>query len=358
MKIIKYLLALIILLSTSISILVTTKKGDYYQSESKIINLPKEKIYSYVSELKNWENFYQPRSNFKQINFSKNTNQINSFINWTDKEGIVDIKTVFLSKNDSISQVLYANNRESEMFWKLKDTLNKTKVLWGIKGNMDFLEKLKTLTTTRLKLEKQNNYNFKEGLVSLEKAILTEVNDYKITINGFVKQDTTFYLQHAIKCKTSELPEKIKFWLPKIKKLITTTHTETKGFPFVIYHAKDSIKNTITFSIAVPTKEKIYTSPGSNIYPGQTMPLQMIKATLKGDYSHKKEAIKKINAFIKKNNLLRNEKHKDFEIIIKDITTEPLVSKWVVEICIPVKPKIAPPKPVVRDSLDIFNDGP
>jgi effector-binding domain-containing protein len=328
MRIAKYIFLLLLLFASALSVFVATKDGSYKIVKSKIIEVPKKTVLNFVSDKKNWET----------INPWKTDSQ----------KGIVKSQQVF--EKDSISQLILLAGKETQTTWIFSDSLKNTKVSWITYGKMSFTDKFLNLIN---KGEKNNiGDSFDDGLSNLNKILSTEVNTYTIKLDGFVSRDTIFYIQKLAKCKLEDLPKNIKTQLPSLQKLIATTDTESNGNPFIIYHSRDTIANTIAFSVAIPTKEKIYTSAESDVITGQTNPFQAVKATLTGNYSHKKEAIDKIFAFMKQNKLEQSPKHKEIEIITKSSATDKLASKWVTEIFIPVRPI----KPAFKKKVSVSKD--
>ena len=315
MKIAKYLFLLIVLLVLTISILVITKDGSYKIVKSKLIPVPRNIVFNYTAENKNWDT----------INPWKNTFQKGTLIKQQPfhKDSIVQI----ISLND---------NNEIKTTFQFSDSLKYTKVYWITKGKMSFKEKFLNVINRGQKSDLGTN--FENGLTNLNKILSTEINIFNIKFDGFVNRDTIFYIQKPAICKLELLPNKIKTILPKLQKLLAITKTATNGDAFIIYHSKDSISNTITFSVAIPTKQKVQISAESDIYSGQTNPFQAVKATLTGNYSHKKEAVAKIFWYMKENKLEQSPKHKEVDIISKNAATDKSASKWVTQILIPVRP--------------------
>ncbi len=329
MKIAKYIFLLLLLSVGTISVFVATKDGSYQIQRKKIIDVSKDIAYKYVAEDKNWDSINPWKAD-----------------NWKISE-IQKLNDSTITHNITINEVNH------ELTLTFKDTLSKKTVLtWSTKGQMDFKEKFLGLINRGT----DNNFakKFDDGLLAINNILTREINTYTIKVDGFVKRDTVFYIQRPVSCKIEEIPSKINYFLPKLNELLKITNTPSNGVPFLIYHSKDSIKNKYTFSIAVPTKKKIYTSAESDIYNGQTDPFGAIKATLTGNYNHKKEALAKIKTFIEENHLEQSDTYKEIELIPKNITTDKSASKWVTEIYIPVRPKkIVPIKPKVaaKDSL-------
>jgi effector-binding domain-containing protein len=333
MRIAKYIFLLFLLIAGTLSVFVATKDGKYFIEKSKIIEVPRATVYNYIADSKNWDTLNP----------------------WKEEKN--DLKTIERFENDSILQILKLNDVESNLRITLSDTLKNTKIVWSTKGEMGFKDKFFALINRGVK--NTIGEKFDKGLVTLNTILTTEINTFDIKMNGFVERDTIFYIQRPISCTTEELPKKIKSILPKLNQLLKNTNTPSDGAPFIIYHSRDTINNKITFSVAIPTKQKVFTTPESDIYTGQTNPFQAVKATLTGNYSHKKEAIRKIFAFMEANRLEQSDRHKEIEIIPVNNATEKSASKWVTEIYIPVRPKkttVTNVKPVKKDSITTVID--
>ena len=350
MKIAKYLFLLVILLAITVSVFIATTDGSYTIQKSKVINIPKEKVYNYVLDFKNWENFdFIKKDAALTLKYSPITSGINSQFNWQGTKTTGQIKSLFVLENDSIAQEMIYDGIPSQLTWTFKDTLKSTKVTWTTKGKLNFKEKVYALIYGGAK-SKMGNL-FEKGLANINTILTTQVNTFKISVEGFVERDTLVYLQSLAQCNIKDLPLRIKKIVPKLKQLAVNTNTKTSGSPFIVYHARDTLNNTIKFSIAIPVVKKVYTSQGSDILPGQIMPFQAIKATLEGDYSHKDAMLQQIHQYMKKNKLVQNDNFRVIEILRKSIATDESPAQWVTDIYVPVKLKKVIVKPIKRDSI-------
>ncbi|MCL9805423.1 AraC family transcriptional regulator [Flavobacterium amniphilum] len=331
MKIAKYIFLLILLTIGTVSVFVATKDGSYTIERKKIIDVPKSIVYKYVTDKQNWDSINPWKDEIWKINKIENPDEETLIHNITINEIVNDLKLT------------------------IKDTLNKKTVLsWKTEGSLSFRDKFLSIIGRGV----SNDFadKFDEGLNSINHTLTREINTYTIKLDGFIKRDTIFYIQKVMSAKAEEIPQKIKFYLPKLKELIITTNTPTKGAPFIVYHQKDTVNNLYKFSLAIPTAKKVYTSTDSEFYTGQINPSSTVKATLTGNYNHKKEALSKIREFMVKNNLEQSDNFKEIEVISKNITTDKSASKWITEIFVPVRPikKEAPvekAKSVNQDSI-------
>jgi hypothetical protein len=363
MRIVKYIFLLFLLTLATASVFVATKDGNFYIKKNKLINLPKEKLFNYIADFKNWENFDDLKQNDTSVVFQypSKTSGTKSYFAWSGNTTDGKITSIFIKPNDSISQNLICNDQEAKMYWKFKDSLNKTKVTLSIKGSMSFSDKFKFIL--RLGNDSKMKKMFESTLENLNTVLTTQINTFKINVIGIVQRDTTVYLQSLASCTIHDLPSKIKKLVPKLKKLVSITDTKTIGSPFIVYHSSDTLTQKIIFSVAIPVVKKVYTSEGSDILAGQIMPFMSIKATLEGDYSHKKDMLKQINDYITKNKLEYDPKFKVIEILKKSILTDSSPAKWITDIYVPVRPKktVIKAKPIKKEviksiSNNKFND--
>ena len=329
MKIAKYIFLLLLLIAITISVFVATKNGNYTVTKSKQIDVSKEIVFNYVSDSKNWET----------INPWKGEN--------------TKVKSIQKIGEETILQNIIINEIPAELKLTFKDTLSKkTIITWTTSGKLSFKDKFLSI----INRGKHNDFGekFENGLTTLNTILTTEINSFSVKVDGFVNRDTVFYIQRVVSCKIEELPARIKNTLPKLNELLKITNTPSNGAPFIVYHSVDSLANKITFSVAIPTKKKVFTSAESDIYTGQTNPFQAVKATLTGNYNHKKEALAQIFDFMSENRLERSDRNKIFEIIPVNSLNEKSAAKWITEIYIPVRPvKISiRVRPVKKDSIN------
>lgn len=328
MKIAKYLILLILLLTATISVFVATKDGKYSVKRSIVIDLPKETVFKYASDRKNWDSINPwKEENLKLINF----------------ENIDDT---------TVTQKIFLNEVENNLTLNIKDTLSKKTLLeWSTQGNLSFRDKFLSIIGRGTK----NNLDdkFDEGLNTINTILTREIKSFNVKFEGFVRLDTIFYVQRPIACKTEDLAKQIKIQLPKLKQLLLSANTPVKKSPFIIYHKKDTLNDIITFSVALPTEKKVYTTSESDIFNGQSNPFGAIKAIFTGNYVNKNEAYAQINDFIKKNKLEQSPTYKVIEFIPKNSITEKSASTWVTEIYVPVRPI---KKPLVKKVRKVNQD--
>lgn len=301
MKIVKYLLLLLLLLSVGGSVFIATQKSNYTLVKSIVIKTPKISVYNYLNDNKNYKDWYvfENDNSSIELKYSKNSSGVGSYFSWSGSEG--DGKTtVFLAKeNDSIVQKTEIDGALSEAVWKLKDTLGGTKVTCTSRGEMSFSNKLHAFLNGGI--SKIIGSKLELSLKNLDRSLDYELNTYSVTSNGVVYKKGCYYLKHSINTKFSRLNYNVKILIPYLINFSNQNKLVITGKPFVIYNSIDESKEILNISVCLPLQRRIFTSSGSDIICAELEGFTSFKTTLNGDYSHRKTAWKKANDFINKN---------------------------------------------------------
>ena len=142
MKIVKYIFLLLLLVAIAGTVFIATQDGKYDITREQLIKVPKNVLYSYVNDYKNWEAapiFAQDTT--ARFTFSENTSGTGASTEWVYTENKGSITTIRTAQNDSIIQNAVINSQDSQIHWAFKDTLDATKVTLRMKGRLTFTEK-------------------------------------------------------------------------------------------------------------------------------------------------------------------------------------------------------------------------
>ena len=354
MKILKYIVLLLLLSFVSFSVFIATQKGNFTIEKSKIIHTSKSNLYNYVNDYQNWGDFmvFMVKDSTIRIHFSKTTIGKGAKSTWEGTEGKGTVQTFSVKENDSITQKMDLDGSKFNTTWIFKDTLGGTKVTLKSKGEMSFSYKIYTALhggATRI-----IGSLFEKSLANLDKSLDYEINTYSIKEDGIVTKLSTPYLKQSFTSKISSVIKNTRIVFPKIIDFCKQNKIELNGKPFVIYHTYDEKSGLAKISICIPIKEAIMTSDGSDIMSDQLEAFPAIKATLKGDYSHTGEALKKSKAYINQKVITPDSRFSHLEVytISKSDIKNP--SKWKTEIYFPIKPKKVTPK-IVPATEEISN---
>lgn len=337
MRIIKYIFLLILLALIGASVYIATQKGDFIIERSTIIKVPKEIVFNYMNDYRNWEEWGSWKEDDESMKFTypDNTVGLGSSYSWKGDKGDGEMKTVFVKQNDSIVQKVISGSNEYTSSITFKDTVGGTKVTWRSRGNVDFMDKV--YATFNGGINKMMNTMYERSLNNLNHVITKEINTFDVEVNGIVLKQSTFYIKQTATTKLKDMQSKLGPMLQKMITFFKNNSLSMNGKPFVIYEGIDTQAGTITFSVGGPLREEIFLAPGSDISVAKLESFSALKTTLTGDYSHRDDAIKKAKEHISKNNILQNTALKYMDVYLKNASDVKNPSKWVTEILIPVQ---------------------
>ncbi|KFF14930.1 SRPBCC family protein [Flavobacterium hydatis] len=349
MRILKYIFLLLLLSFVSLTVFVATQKGDFTVERSKVIKTQRVSLYNFVNDYRNWEDFGSWVTEDPSIHvvFPAKTSGVNASFSWTGNDGSGDVKTIAVTDAQNITQKMNFDGTLTDVSWVFKDTLGGTKVTWKSKGTMSFLFKIYSALNGGA--DKVIGTMYEKTLANLDKILVYETNTFDIKVDGVVKKLETFYINQSFTSEIGKIAKNVRIVVPQLTSFCEANGIETNGKPFVIYHTYDTTSGLAKISICVPIKKEIFTSSGSDILTGKLEPFEAVKTTLKGDYSHTKQAIEKSTAYINNQKIFPDLTWSHLEIytISKAEIANP--SKWVTELYYPVKPKVVPvERPVVR----------
>lgn len=351
MRILKYLFLLLFLFLIGLSVFVSTQKGDYDVTRSKVIKNPRSIVFNYINDYRNWETFctWIKNDSSYQFTYPELSMGQGASCSWTSDASEGNLKTISVKENESIFQKMVNNEESAEIYWNFKDTVGGTKVSWRSKGKLDFKSKVAAFFQGGINSVVGDTYE--KSLENLNKTLDYEINTYSIKVNGIVNRPGVFYLKQFLHCKQKDVDRNIKVLVSRMEHFFDKNKLRSSGKPFIIYHKYDRTNDDIGFSVCMPVRDSIHIMPGSDVESGKLASYTNLKTTLKGDYSHTQTAWKKAMTHIKDNHLERNNSGQIIEVYTVGRNDVKSPSKWVTEIYIPVFPKVIP-RTVNKKPLD------
>ncbi|RUT69261.1 transcriptional regulator [Flavobacterium cupreum] len=343
MKILKYLFLLALLSLVALTVFVATQKGDFSIERSKVINSPRNTVYNYVNDFRNFQDFesWSVEDPTIKMSFPANTIGNGASFSWEGTEGTGSSVTLKTKEGEKIHQKMTFNGTEADVNWTFKDTLaGKTKVTWKAKGTMSFMFKI----YTALNGGSDNVIGtvYEKSLVNIDKNLNYETKTYAIKVNGVVKKTETPYIKQTFTSEIEKVNKNARVVIPKLLHFSETNGLSTNGKPFIIYHTYNTATGLAKISICLPINKDISISAGSDILSGKLNGFEAVKTTLTGDYSHTNEAIAKTRAFINNEKIVPDLSWSHLEILTVSKLDTKSQSKLLTEIYFPVQPKVVP----------------
>ena len=327
MRILKYILLLLLLLSVAFIVFVATLKGDYKIVRSKEIKIAQDVVFTFVTDSTSSEDWSPWKSN--EASF----------------------KNIKVIPNDSLAQNITISEIKNESLMRFQKTKQGVLITWEMKGNLNF--NLKLLSVIQGGVENVLGDKLEEGLENIDTYLVKELKNYNIKINGLVTKHMTNYIQQIDTCSTADFQKVSKSMLQNMMSFVEKNDIEILGLPFITYESISSNDKEIIFAMCVPVEEEILTTPGSEISGGHFDEFLAVKTTLTGDYSHRKEAWNKTRTYVNKNKLIEDSFNGKFiEVYKVSLPKERKPSKWVTELYVPVKKKVYAPKPKLETSTE------
>jgi hypothetical protein len=341
MKILKYIFLLLILSAIAATVFIATQSGKYNITQEKVIFAPKETLFGYINDYKNWENLglLTGADTTAIYNYSENTAGTGAAMQWEKGETRGSIKTLKSQAADSIVQDANINGLGSNLKWHFKDTLGGTKVSVTIKGELTFTEKAQALLNSD-KINKTYSLQAAKGLNSLNTFLVSDLKKYNVHVAGKVKKNSSFYLGHSVTTTRAEINQTA---LANFKKLVDFTGKNkivTAGEPFILFKNYSHTRDTLTYMLCVPIKEQIFTSQGSEFEGGRLPAFNALKTTLTGDYSHLPKAWAASGKHIAEKALPENPALPYVVYYTKNSKQSRRPSAWVTDLYVPIGPAI------------------
>jgi effector-binding domain-containing protein len=348
MKILKYIFLLLLLCGVAGFVFIATQPGEYTITKSKEISAPKDVVFNFVNDYKNWNLW---NSNIDSTTSKELFSEDSKTYTISNENETIIYEKLKLYTSDSISQKLTQDNLTHNLVWKFTPTEKGTLLSCEMRGTMTL--KQKVFSVLQGGAQNYLGDDIQNSLTNIDKYLSNQLNKFNIKIYGLVTKEGTLFIKQidssSIKNFSSisrkKVPELIKF-----AKENSINYTEA---PFVLFDHWNTTNNNTKFSICLPVKEEIITSEGSDVFGGELFEFRAVKVTLTGDYSHISKAWEEGLKYIERNKLSIDLNGSYVEAYKVSAPNEKEPSKWVTEIYIPIKVAAAPKtKPVSTNSVN------
>jgi len=348
MKILKYLLFLFLIIVIGSSVYFGTKDGKFDISENKIINAPPQVIFNIVMDFKSWQNWgpWMVIDPNVKINYSAQTKGNGASYAWSSEKqeigdgSILTIKEIPSKEiQQEISFKTLLGNTKNDLYWYFEpgESINQTKVVWGMKGQQTFMEKV-FMSLKEEDMQEGIRKMFQDGLSNLEAVVLQEIEKFSVKIDGLIQYEGGPYMYTTSTAKKNEVHDNFLSNLEIISSFMAKNNIPKTGDPFIIYNEMKSQSENIIFSTCIPTIEKIASPIDSSVHKAELNSLTALKISLKGNRNHLDEVYAEANKFISMNQLTIDSVAHIFEVHISDSTHVSIPNELITEIYIPIIP--------------------
>jgi hypothetical protein len=348
MKIIKYIFTIFLLLCSAFFVFIATQKNDYKITRQKEINVEKENLYNYINDFSTWKDWFDLKDFDKSVKqtFTVKTSEKNPSLTWKSSTINGKITTIKTIPSDTIYQNILIGDDIHKITWCFTSNNKTTKVNWSMEGKSSFKWKLNNF----LKSGIDDIYGglFESGLSQIEQNLIAELSSFKITQNGIVSKNTSYFIQQKDSCKIDNFLKNYQEIVESTKQFAKTNNFKTINLPFVIINERNNIDNYIIYSVCIATENEILISDENKITSGYFDDYIAYKTTLTGNYIHLESARKKTEKSILESDYVIDTNRNYIEIYKISLTETKNESKWVTEIYYPIKKKYVKPIEIIN----------
>ena len=350
MKLIKYFLFLILIVLIGGAIFFATKDGKFNVAETKVFNAPAEVVFNNVKDYKNWQQWgpWMGLDPDIKIQYAEKTDGEGASYSWSSEHmevGDGSMTTTKVIPNKEIDQTITfktpIGDSESDVFWRFENAEipGQSKITWGMKGEQTFMEKV-FMAFQKEDMETGISRMFSQGLDSLESAVVKEMKEFSVNVDGVTQYGGGYYMYMTTASKQDEIGEKMGPMLGQVMGYMQDNSIESSDMPFTVYNEVDDLNGALIFSACIPVRDRVITPSGSPIVCGFMPPGVALKATLKGNYDNLSNAYSKAMEYVATNNLKIHPTAKRFEVYSNDPGEVPNPADWITEIYIPIVQEI------------------
>lgn len=322
MRILKYLIFLLLIVTIGLAIYIAIQPDDYKIIKTRVIKAPISLIRSYTDDYTKWTQWgvWHLSDPEMKLTYGERYKGDSAVCYWDSKiYGSGSITTTYFSK-DSISQVLNFTSPQEETarrFWAFNPTANGDGVIVtsGQEGKFSFMDKFLALLNNRTRHKFDREYA--KGLHNLDSVINDDMKRYSINMIGPTDYGGGFYLYQTVSSKINELEITTDRIFPEVSAFMEHNDLTASGNPFVKFIQWDTTERTVVASVAIPVRDRIITPKGSSVLCGYIEPGAYYKTTLYGAYSNAKEAWAKARESLKKQGYTVDFNRDELEIYVK-----------------------------------------
>src|SRR5690554_1654213 len=344
MKIFKYVVIILVLLTVFLSVYIATGKSTFELNVSRQTELSEQRLFRYVNNLQNfkeWNPWNNNESAFKLDSVSQGTG---AKVYWTGDSALIDN----VLPNDMIHLKIHIDggDYDTKMSFSKKD--GKTTLNWNVTGNLSFKEKVQLFFKGTP--ETLIAPTFEKGLNAIVHHISESLENFSIKSENLIVFQETIYIKQTIESDIESLGDKMFQSMEHMNNFAKNFELEPYGSPFTIFENIDVLSGNVRYSVCMPIKNLFHTAEGSDIVCETKPAFYGYKTVLKGDYIHSDKAWEEVKKQITNNNLTQRADLKPLSIYKTSILTTQRSNEWITEFIIPINEAFIPIVDEPRDT--------
>ena len=308
--------------------------NEFKVTRTRQIDAPADLVFNQIANLKNWDKWapWKDKDTLIKFEYPGSTDKEGDYFRFTDSEGNRQkLTNLTLSPDSLIVQTLSSTEQTQEYRWQIKPNDKGVSVSWTVSGELPLAQRFFSN-----KIDDLMGPSMTRGLELIDKSVHNDMAKHESAVIKPVDLSPTFYLYKTASCKMDSLGKEMDKILPEVIIYAVKNQIETNGKPFVIYNKRDVNNNSVIFSAAVPTKEKVSVND-ANILTGQTPGGLYLKIKFQGDYKYLDTAWNKgYNYINSQENLIIDTTREPFEIYAVGHTKSLNPADWITYVYIPV----------------------
>jgi effector-binding domain-containing protein len=333
----KRILIVIGLLLAAVIIWLAVIDGSYNVEREVKVNVPVEKAFSTVIDLKSWTEWspWIVMEKSAAITYNGETGKPGSSFSWKGNlvgSGTLTINSI--TENEKVDMTVAFKEpfpSSSGTFFTLSGDTASSTIVWGMNGEMPFFFKFMAK-----QIEPMIGMDYERGLFMLKELLETGKVSSTVNIIGQRETEALKYIGIKSTLNYESIGDSMKAAYTKLWNLIESNENmQFAGTPMAIYHEWGLDGGPVVYTAAIPYTGTFESMPG--IIEGTIPSIKILEVEHLGRYENTGNAWATAFSYARYNKLKQNKKIDAYEIYTNDPEVETDHDKWRTVVCLPIK---------------------
>lgn len=299
-------------------------------SKSIVINTPKEKIKTFLSDFHNWKNWSpwlicEPEVNINYENDGK-------YYKWEgNRVGVGEMKVIEERESEIDYDLTFLKpwKSKAKVYFKFTELNEGTKVDWLMESSLPFF-----MFWMKKAMETYIGMDYGRGLKMLKEELEEGKVKSELEFVGKSNFEGFNYIGVRTNATFSEIDKAMEKDFTNLQGYIADNNIEPIGVPFSEYQKFNIVKDKVVYVAGFPVKEKPENLP-NNFFYGSLPRTNMYTVRHKGKYDHLGNAWSTIMMMERNKEFKKNKKANPIEIYLNDPLNNPS-EELMVDISMPI----------------------